>query len=244
EVERLEDIQFLAPFKFYRNEPRRITWKARVVRERKGLVADVCLESTLAAKTRPNEVVQHFAGKVYLNPQSTRPASAAAQPPRWNGAYTVAGEEIYRLYFHGPSFQVLEGVQRDGGKVLGKVRESLPSITEQPVTLVTMPILLEAILQTAGVWEAGATGTLALPRSIGKLVLYRNRPQPGKPLFAEVVPMRLSDGSVSFDARLVDENGTLYLEVKDYRTVALPYSVDAALLKPMKLLVNGTDATL
>ena len=244
EVERLEDIQFLAPFKFYRNEPRRITWKARVVRERKGLVADVCLESTLAAKTRPNEVVQHFAGKVYLSPQSTRPASAAAQPPRWNGAYTVASEEIYRLYFHGPSFQVLEGVQRDGGKVLGKVREALPSITEQPVTLVTMPILLEAILQTAGVWEAGAIGTLALPRSIGQLVLYRNQPQPGKPLFAEVVPMRLSDGSVSFDARLLDENGTLYLEVKDYRTVALPYSVDAALLKPMKLLVNGTDATL
>ena len=244
EVERLQDIQFLAPFKFYRNEPRRITWRARVVREREGLVAHVCLESTLAAKTRPNEIVQHFAGKVYLSLPSAGPASAAAQPPRWNGAYTVDSEEIYRLYFHGPSFQVLEGVQRDGGKVLGKVREALPSITEQPVSLVTMPILLEAILQTAGVWEAGAIGTLALPRSIGELILYRNQPPHGKPLFAEVIPVRLSDGSVSFDAQLVDENGTVYLQVKDYRTVALPYTVDSALLKPMKLLVNGTDATL
>jgi len=110
--------------------------------------------------------------------------------------------------------------------------------------LITMPILLEAILQTAGIWEAGATGILALPRSIGELVLYRNVPQSGKLLYAEVIPNRSSDGSLTFDARLVDQNGTVYLEVKDYRTVALPYTVDAALLKPMKLLVSGTDATL
>lgn len=244
EVDRLEDIQFLAPFKFYRNESRRITWKAQVVREQEGLVAYVRLESTLAAKIRPNEVIQHFAGKVHLTPQSAKPETVVVQPPRWNGAYTVASEDIYRLYFHGPSFQVLEGVQRYGGKVLGKVRESLPAITEQPVSLVTMPVLLEAILQTAGVWEAGATGTLALPRSIGELVLHHNSPQPGKPLFAEVIPNRLEDGSVAFQARLVDQNGTVYLEVKDYRTIALPYSVDGSLLKPMKLLVNGTDATL
>ncbi len=244
EVDRLEDIQFLAPFKFYRNEPRRITWKARVVREAKGLVAFVSLESTLAAKTRPNEVVQHFAGKVHLKPKTDKTASVKVQPPRWNGAYTVASDEIYRLYFHGPSFQVLEGVQKVEDRVLGKVREALPEITKQPATLVTMPILLEAILQTAGIWEAGATGTLALPRSIGELVLYRTVPQDGKPLYAEVIPGRLSDGSLTFEARLVDQSGTVYLEVKDYRTVALPYSVDAGLLKPMKLLVNGTDATL
>ncbi|GAP11267.1 polyketide synthase module [Bellilinea caldifistulae] len=243
-VERLEDVQFLAPFKFYRNEPRRVTWKARVIREASGLVAYVSLESTLVAKTRPNEVIQHFAGKVYLTPKTEKSASVKVQPPGWNGAYTVASDEIYRLYFHGPSFQVLEGVQRVEGKVLGKVRESLPAITEQPVSLVTMPILLEAILQTAGIWEAGATGTLALPRSIGELVLHRSVPQEDKPLFAEVIPSRSSDGSLAFDARLVDQNGMVYLEVKDYRTVALPYTVDAALLKPMKLLVNGTDATL
>ncbi len=244
EVERLEDIQFLAPFKFYRNQPRRVTWKARVVREREGLVAYVSLESALAARTRPNEIIQHFAGKVHLTPQPAAPEPVVVQPPRWNGAYTVASEEIYRLYFHGPSFQVLEGVQRDGGKVLGKIRESLPSITEQPVSLVTMPMLIEAILQTAGVWEAGATGTLALPRSIGELVLHHSAPKQGQALFAEVIPSPLEDGSVTFQARLVDENGTVYLEVKDYRTVPLPYSVDGALIKPMKMLVNGTDATL
>ncbi len=244
EIDRLEDIQFLAPFKFYRNEPRRITWKAKVVRERSGLVAYVSLESTMTAKTRPSEVIQHFAGKVHLMPKTEKTVPVKVQPPRWNGAYTVESHEIYRLYFHGPSFQVLEGVQRVEEKVLGKVRETLPAITDRPVSLVTMPILLEAILQTAGIWEAGATGTLALPRSIGELKLYRSVAQPDKPLFAEVIPSRLEDGGLAFQARLVDQNGAVLLEVKDYRTVALPYTVDAALLKPMKLLVHGTDATL
>ncbi|MEW6178372.1 MAG: SDR family NAD(P)-dependent oxidoreductase [Chloroflexota bacterium] len=244
EVDRLEDIQFLAPFKFYRNEPRRVTWKAQVVREHGGLIAYVRLESMLAAKTRPNEIIQHFAGKVHLSPKAGEEETPVVQPPRWNGAYTVGGDEIYRLYFHGPSFQVLEGVQRDGGKVLGKLRQSLPAITEQPSSLVTMPILLEAILQTAGIWEAGATGTLALPRSIGELVLHPARPKAEKPLFAEVTPARSSDGTLMFNARLVDQDGRVYLEVKDYRTSALPYSVDAGLLKPMRLLVNGSDAAI
>lgn len=240
-VDRLEDIQFLAPFKFYRNESRRITWKAQVVREVDGLVAHVTLESTLALKTRQNEVVQHFSGKVHLTPLPEAIQEATVKPPRWNGAYTVASDEIYRLYFHGPSFQVLEAVQRNGEMVLGKMRNSLPQITGKDIPLVTTPILLELCLQTAGVWEAGATGTLALPRSIGTVNLYRTKPN-GAPIFAEVVPSSDEDGSLSFDARVVDDEGHLYLEVHNYRTVPLPYSVEAALLKPMRMLVKGNDS--
>ncbi len=240
-VDRLEDIQFLAPFKFYRNESRRIIWKAQVVREPGGLVACVTLESTLALKTRQNEVVQHFSGKVYLTPLPEANPQAIVTPPCWNGAYTVASDDIYRLYFHGPSFQVLEAVQRNGETVLGKMRAALPQITGKDVPLVTTPILLELCLQTAGVWEAGATGALALPRSIGSLHLYRAKPNSAA-IFAEVVPSFGEDGSLSFDARVVDEKGNLYLEVRNYRTVPLPYSVEASLLKPMRLLVQGNDS--
>ncbi len=44
QVSGLDHIEFLAPFKFYRNQPRRMIWKARVVREGDGLVAEARLE--------------------------------------------------------------------------------------------------------------------------------------------------------------------------------------------------------
>ncbi len=47
QVDHLEDIQFLAPFKFYKNLPRHIQWKAQAVREKNGLVVYAKLESEL-----------------------------------------------------------------------------------------------------------------------------------------------------------------------------------------------------
>ncbi len=238
DVTQLEDIQFLTPFKFYRNEKRRITWKAQVVYEKSGLVAYVTLESRLAARTRKDEIVQHFAGKVHLKPLDVPLQEVKIKPPEWNGAYTVEAADIYRLYFHGPSFQVLEGVQRSGNVVLGKLSSSLPSITRNGKEDPTTPVLVELCMQTAGVWEAGSTGILALPRSIGELTLYKARPN-GAPIFAEVTPGTDDDGRICFDARVVDAKGQVYLEMRDYRTSPLPYTVEEKLLEPLKELVKA-----
>lgn len=237
-VDRLEDVRFLTPFKLYRNERRRITWKAQVVREEFGLVASVTLESTLALRARPAEVVRHFSGKVHLSPVEVKEDEPTVQPPEWNGAYTVQPEDIYRLYFHGPAFQVLDGVQRSGEGVLGRLRANLPGITDGDVQLITTPVLVELCLQTAGVWEIGATGAMALPRSIGSLKIYRPEKN-GEPIFAEVVPSQAEDGEIRFDARVVDGKGRLYLELNDYRTVRLPYTVEQDLLAPLKGLVEN-----
>jgi len=242
EVDGLEDIHFLTPFKFYRGEARRITWKAQVVREAAGLVAHVCLESTLALSTRKKEVVQHFAGKVRLKPVEDTDPEVLVKPPEWNGAYTVSAEEIYRLYFHGPAFQVLEGVQLggEGDVVLGRLARNLPPITGTKQAMVTLPVLLELCLQTAGVWEVGSTGILALPQSIGNLNLYRLKPN-DLAIYAEVRPGQDEDGNRHFDARVVDSNGRLYLDVHNYRTAPLPYSVEAELVKPLRALVQSGD---
>jgi len=103
--------------------------------------------------------------------------------------------------------------------------------------MVSTPILVELCLQTAGIWEAGKTGVLALPSSIGTLKLYPRKVN-GVPIFAEVVPLQLEDGSLAFKARVVDAKGHLYLEMQDYRTVPLPYNVEEQLLQPLKKLVE------
>jgi hypothetical protein len=237
-VANLKDICFNAPFKFYRNEPRRITWKAQVVREAEGLVAHVILESTLALKSRPDEIMRHFSGKVALVPVQEEMDEQMVQPPVWNGAYTLQPDDIYKLYFHGPAFQVLDGVQRAGDSMLGKLRKDLPSITAGGQALLSTPVLVELCLQTAGVWEVGSTGVLGLPHSIGQLKLYRTKTN-GIPIFAEVFPIEGEDGRLQFDARVVDAKGHLYLELKDYRTAPLPYAVENELVEPLKALMKG-----
>jgi hypothetical protein len=235
EVTQLEDVSFLTPFKFYRGEPRRITWKAQVLRESNGLVAHVTLESDLALKTNRVEHKIHFSGKVHLEPHRSQ-KKIMVTPPEWNGAYTVQAEEIYRLYFHGPAFQVLEGVQISGNTVLGKLKSHLPPFTSGGLELLSTPVLVELCLQTAGIWEAGKTGTLCLPRSIGNICLYSTN-LGGIPVYAEVTPVKDADGQISFDARVMDAKGHLLLELHNYRTSPLPYTVDDKILAPMQTLV-------
>lgn len=235
--ELITDITFLTPFKFYRDEARKITWKAQVIREKSGLVAYVTLESTLARIQGKVDILRHFSGKVHLIPAEQPHQNNQTEKPHWNGAYTISAEDIYKLYFHGPSFQVLEGVQRSGDVYLGKLNKSLPPITSHQENLVSLPLLVELCLQTAGIYEIGASGALSLPHSIGDLKIYENKIN-GVPIFAEVKPQQHTNGSLSFDARVIDENGHIYLELNNYQTSPLPYGIEKELLSPIKRMMG------
>ncbi|NPV56113.1 MAG: SDR family oxidoreductase, partial [Anaerolineae bacterium] len=232
-VSGLDDIQFLAAFKFYRNQPRRVTWKARVERDGDRLLARASLESTLTRYGRDPQRMLHFTATVHLQPADEPLEACSAPPPHWNGAKKLTAKEIYKLYFHGPSFQVLEAVQQDEQQVLGKLRRNLPPLTTEEREFSTSPALVELCLQTAGIWEIGATGTMALPRSIGSLRVYRTTPN-GVPIYAAVKPLAGEDGRIRFDAVVVDAKGRVYLEMDDYRTEPLPYSVEKEQLEPLQ----------
>ena len=240
QVIRVEDVHFYAAFKFYRGENRKLTWKANVVRTEEGLVAAVELESTVKRYGRDPETIVHFRGRVYLQ-SSHFPASIKKDaPPYWNGTSTLDADDIYKIYFHGPAFQVLEGVQRRGDQILGKMRDNQPAITALNHGLVTAPVLVELCLQTAGVWEVGHTGALALPSRIGRLQFYQSD-APNGSMFAEVNPRKSDEGGLCFDARVVDNEGRVYLELENYSTEPLPYTVEKDLLKPVLTWLNGQE---
>ena len=236
-VERLSNIQFLTPFKFYRDKARPITWKAQAVREEAGLVAYVTLESDLARAHQRTDHLLHFSGQVYLVPANLPQVKSDGKAPHWNDAYTLLAKDIYKLYFHGPAFQVLEGVQRNGNVVLGKLNRQIPPLSQQEKSMISVPILVELCLQTAGVWDIGKAGTLSLPKSIGALRLYESKVN-GLPIYAEVQPVTASDGQQYFDARVVDSKGQVYLEIEKYCTSPMPYSVDQELLTPVETLMK------
>jgi len=234
EVERLENIQFLSPFKFYGNKPRTIVWNAVAYRMSEGLKVEVKLESDI---TRHNGNVKHtihFTGEVYL--ASAIPVSdAVAIPPKWTKKQSVMAEDIYKVYFHGPSFQVLDAAQFSEGKVLGKFNKKLVGISADDPGLFATPLLIELCFQTAGLFEVGATGMLALPQSVGALKIFK-QPLNGVAIFAEVETHTVN-GKYSFDARVVDARGNVFLELTDYQTSPLPYPAEKNLVEPLKILV-------
>ncbi len=229
----LSDIHFLMPLKFYRNQPRKLIWKTQLTYHDNQLVGDVRLESIIQRYGRDPETMVHFTARVFLVSDGVRKGEIRSNPPYWNGSHQLSADEVYRLYFHGPSFQVIEAVQRKDGKLIGKWRKDLPPVTDSMTEWATLPMLVELCLQTAGVWEIGKTGVLSLPRSIQRLDVHRTSIPRQSALFAEVEPTQTGDGSMKFDARVVDGKGKVYLELKGYQTEALPYPVEQGLLSTL-----------
>jgi len=235
EIEKLEKIRFQAPLKFYGNKTRKIAWHAAAYRKPEGIVIKASLESDINRRDGTISHLHHFDSLVYLT-QNPMEAESVTAAPRWGKRRSISSEEIYKLYFHGPSFQVLDAAQLSENTVLGKFNRQLMNVPADEVVPYMKSLLIELCFQSAGLWEVGSTGILSLPQSVGNLSFHKQSINKG-PIFAEVQP-REHEGQISFDAKVVDAKGNVILELEDYRTSPLPYSADKKLVEPIKSMVT------
>src|SRR5208337_4085431 len=220
-VEAVEDVNFLAPFKFYRNEPRTVTVETAIRPRGDTMVADCRL---IGVRPRPNQadeqVTTHFTARARLTKQSPNAVvvSALGTPD----GHVIEAADIYRLYFHGPAYQVVERAWWDGRRIIGLLTRGLPP-NHMPSDLPTLmlPRLIELCFQTAGLWEMGVQGRMGLPQHIDRIAssLLRAPVSADTRLYAVVTP---DSARGSFDAEVVDTHGNLYLQLSGYRTAALP----------------------
>ena len=233
-VEAIEDVNFLAPFKFYRNEPRSVTVQTVIRPQGESLVADCQL---IGRRTLPNQpepqVTTHFTGRVRLSKQ--RPVESPAPGFTKLSGCVVEAADIYRAYFHGPAYQVVGRAWWDGHRVVGEMAKNLPN-NHHPAELPTLvsPRFIELCFQTAGLYEMGVQGRMGLPLHIEQVSIWRAPDQDHGPLFAVVTPN--SDGS--FDAEVLDTTGTRYVQLRGYRTVALPNAVAPEALKALQAAMS------
>jgi len=237
-VTAVENVQYREPVKFYRDQPRTLTVSARFRADGDDVVAACRLTASRTLPNRPEpQVTTHFLADVRL---STAPLPAdSAEKPGEAPDSAVAAEDIYQIYFHGPAFQVLEKAWGAGEGVDGLFASNLPAghvPTERP--LVMAPRLIELCFQTAGVYEIGTTGRMALPLHIDRVVVPRQPKSTVAPLVAQVVPR---DGG--FDARVVDAAGHVIIRLENYRTVVLPAPIDADRLAPLQQAMATGDST-
>jgi NAD(P)-dependent dehydrogenase (short-subunit alcohol dehydrogenase family) len=229
----VEEVDFLAPFKFYRDEPRTLTVEAQFTIDGDDVIADCRL---LGSRVLPNQdqpqVSVHFTGRVRLAGEAPKPATMEVPAASADG---VVPADIYAIYFHGPAYQVLEGAWRQGSAAVGRMSDDLPD-NHHPADLPLRitPRLIELCFQTAGIWEMGTEGVMGLPMRVGRVTASGEDAASGRvAAVAEAQP----DGS--FRVRVVDEAGTVVVELDGYRTVQLPGGVADDKLAPLRAAMES-----
>jgi len=239
-VDAIEDVEFLAPFKFYRNEPRPVTTKAVISSSGTSLIADCKLigSRVLANQAEP-QLTTHFTGRVRLTKQMTGtcPALKLSTP----SGSIIEAAEIYGLYFHGPAYQVLERVWWNGERIVGLMARGLRN-NHHPDNLRTLiaPRLVELCFQTAGLWEMGVRGRMGLPLHVDRVSLFLpEQDLKDAEVYAIVAPDASGEG---FTADVVDKNGKRYLHLDGYRTVEIPNALPVERLKALQNRMSAKAA--
>ena len=223
EVAAIETAEFLLPFKFFRMQPATLHLFAS---GRPAEGGDVRVTVTLKSlvQPRPELPVQervHFRGTALMSrtpvakPETEFTAPAAED-------LTVGRGPIYRIYFHGPAYQVLEGVQLADGRAVGLMVHGLPPNADPADAASLMaPRLVELCFQTAGILQVARDQALGLPTYYDEVRAYRQAEEAdGERLYA-VVDRRPGETAV-YDARVVDTRGRVYVDLRGYRTVTVP----------------------
>jgi hypothetical protein len=232
----LENVDLRAPFKFYRDDPRTLELRALLRDGGNGtIVADCRLIGRRTLPGKGEEETVHFTGSALLK-QGPPPAPPERERPNAEAPdrAEVGREAVYRVYFHGPAYQVLERAWRVDGDVVGRLARDLPPAYEPPGQPTEIaPRLIELCFQTAGVWELGTFGRMGLPTHVDRMVRFEGAEDGGE-LFAVVHPQ----GDDCVDAEVVDASGRVLLRLEGYRTTALPGGLDPDTLAPLRAAMD------
>jgi hypothetical protein len=153
---------------------------------------------------------------------NTPAARAPRRSPLSPGRRAVDRSEIYRLFFHGPAFQVVAEAEWCDGILIARLNTPLPPWHLDGRPTLTAPRLLEFALQSAGLLALAERPVMAIPRYIARVDRYPPIDEkPPRALFAAAA--REEDG---IGIEVYDIEGRIHLRVAGYLTAALPYPVE------------------
>ncbi len=239
----VEDVDFLVPVKFYRDEPRTLTghrpdparrrraWSPTAASRRSGC----CPGSETPQRT------VHFTGSVRLGRRTapatgrrrSRPArgSRRDRPPTTSTGCTSTA----------PPTRSSARAGSDDGAAVGRFAEpTCRPTTGRPTRPTTLgPRLVELCFQAAGLWEAGrdrSARPAGARRPAERLVGRRTREEPGR----WRSPGR-RDGQATRRLRLHRcsiADGRVLLRLEGYRTVAMPGTVAEDVRAPLPAVLT------
>ncbi|MBN2498504.1 MAG: SDR family oxidoreductase, partial [Deltaproteobacteria bacterium] len=221
----IEDLEFHAPLKLYRDEPRRAALRVLPVWNREGGRTWLLeMSSTRELAGGRQERLRHHSARIHTLRSG---AVGPRREPATESPEEIRAATIYeRIFFHGPGFQVLERATLEGDRLTGwldTARDQLP-LGRQAV-LSTQPMLLELAFQAAGLAEARETGRLGLPAAARRIALHEHG---GKPAHITARVEQRADQTQAVE--VLDEGGRVLIALDGYRSAKLPSGLSAETL--------------
>ncbi len=170
--------------------------------------------------------VAHFRARLRGDMQPSD-STRSLDPPSPIGL-TVTGDEIYQVFFHGPSFQVVGAVQRNGDTLTAH-------LSDLPASRALMPEvrLIEFAMQAAGLLELSLSGEMRVPLRIGRITLSIDEQVLTGATATVAQHGKSSLSGRSSDIHISAKSGTEILAIAAYETVELPFPIDQSSLKAL-----------
>ena len=215
----LKDVHFYLPIKLLRNRPQAV----RVTGKAAGNEAVMEIESDFinSKGVKMGNTRRHFTAKTLDGFTSTWSAVKADAMTGLAGQMTVSKEEIYKKYFHGPSFQVLGGILRvDKHSSLAVYNTTpRPQWNDGPRTLLANPMLIEAAFQCCGFQDMSIEHKMTLPDGIAEVAVLKNQVPPAQLYLYGVNRGATADGKTLHDAYVFDAQGDVWVEIHGYQAI-------------------------
>ncbi|MBO5011911.1 MAG: SDR family NAD(P)-dependent oxidoreductase, partial [Elusimicrobiaceae bacterium] len=215
----LKDVHFYLPIKLLRNRPQAV----RVIGKASGNEASMEIESDFinSKGVKMGNTRRHFTAKTLGSFTSTWESVKAEAMSGLNGAYAVTKEEIYKKYFHGPSFQVLGGIVRvDKHSSLAVYNTTpRPQWNDCPRTLLANPMLIEAAFQCCGFQDMSIEHKMTLPDGIAEVAVFNRQVPPAQLYLYGVSRGNTADGKTLHDAYVFDAQGNVWVEIHGYQAI-------------------------
>ncbi len=171
--------EMLAAFKFHRMEPTLVVRAVITPQAGGDLVAQAVLRSVTepAKPGLPTREAEHFRAAVRLRREAPEPRRIDFRAPGAD-SLPIPAAEIYKAFFHGPAYQVIERAAVNGRSAAALMARDLPPNTSPAHAASFMaPRLVELCFQTVALWSLKSTGSMALPRaSTSPSIARRRRP--------------------------------------------------------------------
>ncbi len=153
-----DEVAFSTPFKLYGDAE-----SVAVVRAER--VDEKTVSCTLSSRrtSRSGRVIEaeHFEARVFLD---EAPEVAALPPAFFFADEPIGRDAIYRRFFHGPGFQVIDEVGAIADN--GLIADARVDHSAMGAGLRTRPLVLETAFQAAGLHRMAVYGEMALPERV------------------------------------------------------------------------------
>ncbi|MBT3955439.1 MAG: SDR family oxidoreductase [Elusimicrobiaceae bacterium] len=213
----IEDVHFHLPIKLLRERPQEVRIKA----EAKDKTVEMEIESDFinSKGIKMGNTRKHFTARV-LKDASSKWGEIEKPKVSFKDEFKFTAKDIYKIYFHGPSFQVLEGIFSVDEKLsLGVFKQPEAPLWDEDKPLLAYPMLIEAMFQTCGFRDLHIENRMTLPDSIGKVIVHKTDALPERLFTMAIYRGKNIEGKSIYDAYAFDESGDVWLEIEDYHMI-------------------------